>query len=326
MELSGILGEEGVVDASSMGFARYKANTLGAERQIKGVLRIKSRDQLPPLLNLANRKNLKLYPVSTGKNWGYGDYLPVENDCWVVDLSALNRILHFDEELKTVHVEPGVTQKQLYDFLQSRESNLMVPTTGAGPDCSLIGNALEKGYGITPYADHFLAIKKWDVLLANGDYLRSPLSRLGGVETDRIFKWGVGPYLDGLFCQSNFGVVVGATIELAERPEHFETFVFSFEHHKLSDMALAVKELKSQMGSFCSGINFMNSRRVLAMATPAETIPKVNGLVDERWVIDQMRQQGLSGFIGNQWRVPNETAIFLCRIKGLWLIFIKPIG
>ena len=33
-----------------------------------------------------------------------------------------------------------------------------------------------------------------------------------GARATYVYKWGVGPYLDGLFTQSNFGMCAGAEL------------------------------------------------------------------------------------------------------------------
>jgi 4-cresol dehydrogenase (hydroxylating) len=102
---------------------------------------------------------------------------------------------------------PGVTESQLREYLDDHAPGFMVPTTGAGPNCSLIGNALERGYGITPYADHFGAVTALEAVLPDGRLYRSALTELGAETLDQAFKWGLGPYLDGLFAQGSIGVV-----------------------------------------------------------------------------------------------------------------------
>lgn len=77
----------------------------------------------------------------TGARFRYGD------GCVTLDLSRMDRLLDIDAELGLVTLEPGVTQKQLFDYLSSRNLNFFVPTTGAGPTASLVGNALERGFG-----------------------------------------------------------------------------------------------------------------------------------------------------------------------------------
>src|SRR5690606_5593013 len=96
------------------------------------------------------------------------------------DLSRMDRVVEFDAELGVVTLEPGVTQRGLRDYLEARGSGYLVPVHGGGPSCSLIGNALERGYGITPYTDHFAAVMALEAVLANGEIYRTPITTLGG--------------------------------------------------------------------------------------------------------------------------------------------------
>ena len=116
-----------------------------------------------------------------------------------------------DPELGLVTVEPGVTQAQLRSYLDEHHLPFMVPASGAGPSCSLLGNAVERGYGITPYSDHFAAVTALEAVLPNGEVYRSAHAAMGGTTVDRAFKWGVGPYLEGLFTQGTFGIVTEMT-------------------------------------------------------------------------------------------------------------------
>jgi len=195
-EWSTLLGESGVVAAGTENFG---ASTIGTNRTIPAVLRPENQDQVAAVLKIAQRCNVPVYPVSTGNNWGYGSANPVEDDCVILDLGRLNRISGFDPEMGVVTVQPGVTQGALREFLDQHDGNYLVPVTGAGPTCSILGNALERGYGITPITDHFAAVTKIEAILPDGTLYRTPLSELGGSEVDGLFKWGLGPYLDGLF-------------------------------------------------------------------------------------------------------------------------------
>jgi len=105
-------------------------------------------------------------------------------------------------------LNPGLTQRQLDAYLKEHNYPFLIPVTGAGPDCSLMGNALERGYGITPYADHFGAVMGLEAVLPNGEIYRSMLKRLGWEKPwIRLLNGVWGPYVDGLFSQSNFGIV-----------------------------------------------------------------------------------------------------------------------
>jgi 4-cresol dehydrogenase (hydroxylating) len=165
---------------------------------------------------------------------------PVARDSVVVDLSALNRIVAFDPESGCVTVEPGVSQRQLAEFLERNGHDFMVPVTGAGPDGSILGNALERGYGITPLTDHFGAMRSLKAILPNGDEYTGALEAMG-VEAATAFKWGIGPYLDGLFCQGAFGIVTQMTIALARRPEQLTAFFFWIDRDERLEDGVAAK-------------------------------------------------------------------------------------
>jgi 4-cresol dehydrogenase (hydroxylating) flavoprotein subunit len=262
------LGEHAVLSGPAAQ-QRYGACTTGIERAISAALRPGSVDDVLAIVNIARHNAIPLYPISTGHNWGYGSANPVNDGCVVVDLSGLDQIVEMDPELGVVTLQPGVTQQGLHDYLETRGLGFLVPVTGAGPHCSLIGNALERGYGITPFADHFAAVTAVEAVLPNGRVYHSALSELGGRAVDRAFKWGVGPYLDGLFAQGNFAIVTQMTIALALRPERTEAFFFGIgEDAGLEAAVAAVQQVLRSLGAVTGSINLMNARRVLAMMLP----------------------------------------------------------
>src|SRR3989338_11233957 len=171
---------------------KFGLNTIGAKRRIKGALGAQSVSQVQEIVAIANTYIAPLYPISGGHNWGYGSSLPAVNDCVILDLSQMKRIVELNKELAYVTLEPGVTQQQLYEYIEKNNLDFMVPTTGAGPSGSLIGNALEKGYGITPYEDHFGAVLNFKAVLPNGEIYHSAMSEFGGHRSDAIFRWGIG--------------------------------------------------------------------------------------------------------------------------------------
>jgi len=291
-----ILGESGVVAA---GAADFGASTIGTKRSIPAVLRPENQGQVAAVLKVAQRWHVAVYPVSTGNNWGYGSANPVEDDCVILDLSRLNRISDFDAEMGVVTVGPGVTQGALRDFLDRHDGDYLVPVTGAGPNCSILGNALERGYGITPITDHFAAVTKIEAILPDGTLYRTPLSELGGAEVDGLFKWGVGPYLDGLFSQGNFGVVVNITIALAPAPDTVTAFFFSIKDHaKLEALVPTVRAVLRALGGSVVAINLLNSQRMLSMMTPFPEDRAVGGVLPAHEVESLANRHGVSAWSG----------------------------
>jgi 4-cresol dehydrogenase (hydroxylating) len=246
--------------------ARFGRDTSPSAQRIAAVLRPTSNRLIRGIVQIAARESVPIYPVSTGRNWGYGTAIPPAPDCVIVDLSRL-RELRVDERLGTATVEPGVTQGDLHRYLVERELPFLVPTTGAGPNCSLLGNALERGFGITPYADHFAAVTSIEAVLPNGEDYRTPFAELGATNADPIFKWGLGPYLDGLFSQGGFGVVTRMTLALARRAERIVAMFFSMDEDSRLERAVEeLQELLNACGSAIGGVNLMNRSRMQAMS------------------------------------------------------------
>src|SRR5262249_33621177 len=147
-------------------------------------------------------------------------------DAVLVDLGRLNQIVDFDEELAYVTLEPGVTQGQLIAFLREQKSTLWMDATGAGLDCSIIGNTLERGFGHTPMGDHCANASALEVVLPNGECVETGFGRFPGAKAGALGRWGLGPSLDGLFSQSNLGIVTRMTVWLMPAPESFQAFFF----------------------------------------------------------------------------------------------------
>lgn len=263
-----LLGAENALDAEAAQ-ARYSPDTTGTKRRIAGALQVPAADLIPAIVRIASANRVPLYPISTGRNWGYGAALPAQDDSIILDLSGLTAILDFDPDLGVVTLEPGVTQAQLAEFLDHGQHPYLVPVTGAGPQCSLIGNALERGYGVTPYTDHFAAVTDLEAVLADGCVYQTRLRETGGAELARLFKWGIGPYLPGLFTQSGLGIVTRMTIALARRPDCVQAFLFSLPHEERLEPAVQkIQQLLARLPGLIGGVNLMNQRRVLAMAAP----------------------------------------------------------
>jgi len=247
----------------------FKLDTGHSRHATSTVLKASKAEQVPEVLRIAQAHGIPIHPISTGNNWGYGSSRPPVNGAAILDLSELDEILHFDADLGVVTVEPGVTQGKLASFLDKHQHNYMVPTTGAGPSCSVLANALERGYGITPYVDHFGAVTDLEAVLADGSVYKSALREAGGDELAQLFKWGIGPFVNGLFSQSGFGVVTRASIQLAPRPECCKVCIFNLPSDDLLDEAVTrVRELLKGLPGILGGINLMNQHRVLAMSAP----------------------------------------------------------
>ncbi len=230
---------------------------------VQAILRPGTREDVQQCVRIANRFRIPIYPISSGKNWGYGSRVPVQ-DGVLIDLGRLNRILDFDEELAYVTIEPGVTQRQLYEFLNQRKSRLWMDATGASPECSIIGNTMERGFGHTPMGDHCGNACAFEVVLPTGECIDTGFGRFPGAKAGALGRWGVGPSLDGVFSQSNFGIVTRMSVWLMPAPESFQAFFFQCNDEQgLGPIIDALRPLRLN-GTLRSVMHIGNDYKVLA--------------------------------------------------------------
>ena len=280
--IKSVINENAILLIKDNDLSKYTQGTEGfnsfpeKKRTVIAAVKPHDKNDIKALLELANlvsdneQLSFSIHPISSGRNWGYGTSQPPKpnSKTLILDLSTLTKIA-FDEELGLVTLEPGVTQKQLSTFLINRGDNFMVPVTGAGPDCSIVGNAIERGYGITPHSDHFSAVNAIKGIWANGRPFQSAIYELDQSETkfvDKTFKWGLGPHLDALFTQSSFGIVTEMTIRLASRKPAFSSFFIQLKDDEVLDRAVPIiRQVLREYEGIVGSINLMDRRRVLAM-------------------------------------------------------------
>ncbi|WP_084356094.1 FAD-binding oxidoreductase [Novosphingobium lentum] len=199
-------------------------------------------EEVQELVRIANTYKQPLWPVSTGKNMGYGMTSTAAPGQIVLDLKRMNRILSVDPELCTALVEPGVTYQQLKDYLVENNLPLWIDVPTVGPIASPVGNTLDRGVGYTPYGEHFMVQCGMEVVMPNGDLLKTGMGSTKNPSAWQAFKWGYGPYLDGIFTQSNFGVVTKMGMWLLPAPPVYKPFVV--RHKKMEDVSRIVDAMR----------------------------------------------------------------------------------
>ena len=199
-------------------------------------------EEVQAILKIANQYRQPLWPVSTGKNMGYGSTTTAAPGQVVLDLKRMNRILSVDAELCTALVEPGVTYQQLRDYLDEHHIPLWIDVPTVGPIVGPVGNTLDRGVGYTPYGEHFMVQCGMEVVLANGDILRTGMGSTSNPSAWQAFKWGYGPYLDGIFTQSNFGVVTKMGLWLMPAPPVYKPLVI--RHKQVEDVSRIVDAMR----------------------------------------------------------------------------------
>jgi len=190
-------------------------------------------EEVQAVVRAANTYKIPLYTISTGKNLGYGGSAPNLSGSVVLDLKRMNRILEVSEKNASALIEPGVSYFDFYRYIQEHKLKVWMdcPDPGWG---SLIGNALDHGggYTMTQFRNHFDAHCGMEVVLANGELLRTGMGAVPNAKTWQQYKYGAGPLIDGLFSQSNFGVVTKMGFWLMPQPDAYLTGTVSVPKHQ----------------------------------------------------------------------------------------------
>jgi FAD/FMN-containing dehydrogenase len=202
-------------------------------------------EQVQQIVRIANRYKIPLYPISTGRNLGYGGAGPTMRGTVMLDLKRMNRILEVNEKEAYALVEPGVSFFDLYHHLRDHKIPLLVSTPEPGWG-SPIGNALDHGIGGIA-GDNFAQIHGLEVVLPNGELLRTGSGASRNSYLWQNYRYGFGPHIDGIFSQSNFGIVTKAGFWLQRAIGVQQSFmVTSFKSEDLSRMTDALQLLRSQ--------------------------------------------------------------------------------
>lgn len=242
------LGDEAITLGDDV-LNRYGEHTLPAADVRPGAVAYPDSTQaVQTMVRLANQFKVQLYPISNGQNIGLGTRSPIRPGQVVVDLGRrMSRILEVNETLGYCVLEPGVSFRAMHEELIRRGSKLMISPTAGPSQGSILANALDKGGGSGAYADHFGMSCGMEVVLGNGDVIRTGDGSLAGDNHPNwhVSKYSFGPTLDGLFSQSNFGIVTRVGMWLMPRPPHIEPFFFTFpDDEDLGEIVDLIRPLK----------------------------------------------------------------------------------
>ena len=244
--------------------ATYSDCTLPTGTTPHAIVMPGSRREVQRVMSVIAEHSLHWHAISRGKNWGYGDSCAKHDGGIIVDLKRMNQIIEVNEALGYAVIEPGVTQGQLVDYLVDTNSRLMLDVTGAGRDASVLGNTLQRGFGHTPYGDHFANSCNYEVVLPGGKVEYTG----GGAKTEsvaaNVYPYGLGAYTQGLYSQSNAGVVTRMTIWLMPRPKRIHAFALKVPgENQLASIVDAIRELH-QAGTIRGLVHIPNDLRVIS--------------------------------------------------------------
>ena len=193
-------------------------------------------DELRALVEEAARGNFTLHMHGFGLS-GKRSYKNVV----IVDLSAMNKIIEVNNKSGYALLEPGVTYQQLYQYLQENDTGLWIDCDRNGQN-SVAASIAAHEFGYTAYGDHMMMQCGVEVMLADGELTRLGMGAMPGSNTWQLAKYAIGPYIDGLFTQSDLGVITKIGVWLMPAPPAYKPFMLSLRGQ--DDIAAAVEILR----------------------------------------------------------------------------------
>ena len=287
-----------------------------AWHQPAGVVAPASVEEIQAILSICNRDRIPLWAISTGGNFGYGTAAPATPGQTILDLRRMNRILEVDAEMGTALVEPGVGYTELHDYLEARNIPFWLSFPSSGALTGPVGNTLDRGFGYNRYGEHMAHFCGMEVVLADGSVVRTGMGGVAGSNSWQCYRWGYGPWTDGLFTQSNLGIVTKLGLWLMAKPPAHKTFGVGWDNAE--DMAAGIDAARClrlqgtietcSIGDALSGIGTVTRR--------AEIWPG-QGAIPDNVVADFCRVHGISlwGAVATLYGTTEQIAVnlALCR-------------
>jgi len=201
-------------------------------------------EQVQEIMRLANKYDIPVWPHGQGRNYGYGGASPRVRGSIQISFHRMNRVLEINEELAYAVVEPGVRWFDLHDAVKAAGYALLTPTPDLGWG-SVIGNQLDNGVTYQPYGQDQQNLNGLEVVTPEGDLLRTGMGAMEGNKAWHLYRRTLGPTLDPLFTQANYGIVTKAGVWLKRLPESYiPTMLTIWDDADLEQAIDTIRELK----------------------------------------------------------------------------------
>ncbi len=216
-------------------------------------------EEVRAIVQLAVDYNLPFYPISGGKNWGYGSRAPKHELSIAINLENINCIQNYDKVTGTISVEAGVTYAQLQQFLYEQPDRWRFNGPGSSPFASVLANTLERGLNQGVQMEHWRSIVNIEVVLPCGE-----LVRVGASGGDRGLA--SGPNIGGLFSQNDMGIVTSMTVCLDPLPNYWQHLHFSWldQEYQFANMVDRLQMLHRK-GLFATSLAIHNLEKIISV-------------------------------------------------------------
>jgi hypothetical protein len=121
---------------------------------------------------------------------------------------------------------------------------------------------------LTIYSSEIAQVNLWFwlncVVLPGGGVVRTGYESFGETPLAPLSSMPAGPYLDGLFTQSNFGIVTRATLWLARHPERLQLLSARIPEGGITAFVDSLQQLVDRLGNGACTFSLWNGHKLNA--------------------------------------------------------------
>lgn len=287
-------------DASQEIKTELNQATFQVNGNVYGLIQPRSKEEVVLTLKAANELKIPLYPISQGKNWGYGSAVPPGEGAVILSLQKLNKIIDFDDEKGVIVFEAGVTFQQVQNFLLKRKSRWQLNAPGSTTYASIMANMLSRGLLQGPKLEKWKDVIAMEIVLADGEIIRTDDHHTASAYR----SVGSGPDLMPLFHQSNLGIVTEMKLKLDLRPHYWQ------------HLHITWKEDTQSFNSVVSSFRKLTKEKIFAGSLAVHSAEKILSIVSQypydlsggqTPLSESLKNQMLNEIAGGDWFA--ETAI-----------------
>ncbi|PCI69549.1 MAG: FAD-binding oxidoreductase [Piscirickettsiaceae bacterium] len=279
-----------------------------AEREAIAVVSPTNLDELKTLLVYSAEQPFSLFNLLSPGEIGTAA-IPSKGDVVVIDLQKMNSILEVNQKDAYALIEPGVTYGQLNKHLEDNNIPFVVDVE-KGAQQSVLGSICNRNFGYTPYGDQLMMQCGMEVMLADGSLVRTGMGAMPKSNTWQLFKYGYGPYMDGLFTQSNMGIVTKIGLWLMPKPPAYKPFMLQLPNDAAMEQAVEIlRSLK---------INMLVPNTVVIASAESEVMQFIDGGLSSKFDNNtaEKHQLGRWNIYGALYGIPGNVDVVWGAVEG----------
>lgn len=240
----------------------YAQDVFTKDKPAVAVVLPANKQQLSDVVRIATQSGYSVIPRGGGMSYTSG-YVPANNNCIMIDMGRMNKVLEINQQDMYVTVECGCTWKDLHEAL--KDTGLRTPYWGTlSGSKATIGGGLSQNsifWGSGQYGSAADSVIGLEVVLADGSLVRTGSgAQINGTPFFRHY----GPDLTGLFtCDTGaLGFKAVATFKLI--PEFDAKAFLAFDFKTAQDSIDAMSEIARQgLAMECFGFDpYLQSQRL----------------------------------------------------------------